>query len=237
MLSFFIFATIAQIANEMSDMKEVKKYSVLVILFILPLVAYLFFSRGVNNFVKLPTIEENVIVDIELLDAVTNDVFPLDGKINLLMFFGDDVASKKVAAMNLKEKVYDKNRSFNDFQVVTLFLPGQLEEIYKFIYDIELTSDISAWRFAEVDEAFAQRLYNRIADAQPLDVKRSSNFVYIFDKNGNLRGRPDDEDYGLMKGYNMAKIADLNNKMVDDVKVILAEYRLELKRLKADREI
>jgi hypothetical protein len=218
-------------------MKEVKKYSVLIILFILPLVAYLFFSRGVNNFVKLPTLEENIIVDIELLDAVTNDMFPLDGKINLIMFFGDDVATKKVAAMNLKEKVYDKNRAFNDFQVVTLFLPGQLDEIYKFIYDIELTSDISAWRFAEVDEAFAQNLYNGIGDARELDVNQSSNFVYIFDKNGNLRGRPDDEDYGLMKGYNMAKIADLNNKMVDDVKVILAEYRLELKRLKADREI
>ncbi len=219
-------------------MKEFKKYAVLTILFILPLVAYLFFSRGVNNFVKLPTLKEGVIQDITLKDAVTNDDFPLDGKINLIMFFGNDVATKKVAAMNLKEKVYDKNRAFNDFQVVTLFLPGQLDEIYKFIYDIELTSDISAWRFAEVDEEFTQLLYERINDtANPLDVKMSSNFVYIFDKNGDLRGRPDDEDYGLMKAYNMSKIADLNNKMVDDVKVILAEYRLELKRLKADREI
>lgn len=218
-------------------MKEIKKYAVLVILFVLPLVAYLFFSRGVNNFVKLPTIKENVIVDVELLDAVTNDMFTLDGKINLIMFFGNDVATKKVAAMNLKEKVYDKNRTFNDFQVVTLFLPGQLEEIYKFIYDIELTSDITAWRFVEVDNEFMMNLYNSIDDSKPLDPKQSSSFVYIFDKNGNLRGRPDDEDYGLMKGYDMSKIADLNNKMVDDVKVILAEYRLELKRLKADREI
>lgn len=221
----------------MSNMKEVKKYSVLVVLFVLPLVAYLFFSRGVNNFVKLPTIEEKIISNIELLDPVTNDTFTLDGKINLVMFFGNDVATKKVAAMNLKEKVYDKNRGFNDFQVVTLFLPGQLDEIYKFIYDIELTSDISAWRFAEVDEAFMLNLFAKIEDTNSLDIKHASNFVYIFDKNGNLRGRPNDEDYGLMKGYNMAKIADLNNKMVDDVKVILAEYRLELKRLKANREI
>lgn len=219
-------------------MKEFKKYSVLIILFVLPLVAYLFFSRGVNNFVKLPTLKEGVIQNITLKDAVSRDDFSLDGKINLVMFFGNDVATKKVAAMNLKEKVYDKNRAFNDFQVVTLFLPGQLDEIYKFIYDIELTSDISAWRFAEVDEEFTQLLHERINDtANPLDVKMSSNFVYIFDKNGDLRGRPDDEDYGLMKAYNMSKIADLNNKMVDDVKVILAEYRLELKRLKADREI
>lgn len=218
-------------------MKEVKKYAVLFILFVLPLVAYLFFSRGVNNFIKLPTLQETVLVDVTLMDAVTNDTFALDGKINLIMFFGNDVASKKVAAMNLKEKIYDKNRTFNDFQVVTLFLPGQLEEVYKFVYEIELTSDISAWRFAEVDEAFLLDFHINIGDINSLDEKISSNFVYIFDKNGDLRGRPEDEDYGLMKGYNMANIADLNNKMVDDVKVVLAEYRLELKRLKADREI
>lgn len=218
-------------------MKEVKKYAVLFILFVLPLVAYLFFSRGVNNFIKLPTLQETVLVDVTLMDAVTSDTFALDGKINLIMFFGNDVASKKVAAMNLKEKIYDKNRTFNDFQVVTLFLPGQLEEVYKFVYEIELTSDISAWRFAEVDEAFLLDFHINIGDINSLDEKISSNFVYIFDKNGDLRGRPEDEDYGLMKGYNMANIADLNNKMVDDVKVVLAEYRLELKRLKADREI
>lgn len=218
-------------------MKEVKKYAVLFILFVLPLVAYLFFSRGVNNFIKLPTLQETVLVDVTLMDAVTNDTFALDGKINLIMFFGNDVASKKVAAMNLKEKIYDKNRTFNDFQVVTLFLPGQLKEVYKFVYEIELTSDISAWRFAEVDEAFLLDFHINIGDINSLDEKISSNFVYIFDKNGDLRGRPEDEDYGLMKGYNMANIADLNNKMVDDVKVVLAEYRLELKRLKADREI
>ena len=37
-----------------------KKYIVLTILFILPLVAYLFFASGVNNFAKLPVIKQNV---------------------------------------------------------------------------------------------------------------------------------------------------------------------------------
>jgi hypothetical protein len=36
-----------------------KKNSVLFVLFILPIVAYLFFASGVNGFTKLPTITPN----------------------------------------------------------------------------------------------------------------------------------------------------------------------------------
>ena len=35
----------------------------------------------------------------------------------------------------------------------------------------------------------------------------------------------------------MKSVAELNNKMKDDVKVVLAEYRLALKKNNADREI
>jgi hypothetical protein len=37
-----------------------KKIVVLVVLFILPLVAYLFFASGVNNFGRLPVLKEKV---------------------------------------------------------------------------------------------------------------------------------------------------------------------------------
>ena len=35
---------------------------------------------------------------------------------------------------------------------------------------------------------------------------------------------------------NTASVADLNNKMVDDVKIVLAEYRLALKKNNVERE-
>ena len=54
--------------------------------------------------------------------------------------------------------------------------------------------------------------------------------VFIIDKLKNLRGRDDDEDIGTLFGYNSSSVAEINNKMVDDVKVILAEYRLALKK-------
>jgi len=52
-----------------------------------------------------------------------------------------------------------------------------------------------------------------------------------------LRGRDDDEDAGVLYGFKAQDIAEVNNKMSDDVKVLLAEYRLALKKYKADRKI
>jgi hypothetical protein len=65
----------------------------------------------------------------------------------------------------------------------------------------------------------------------------SSPYIFIIDKNRSLRGRDDDEDVGKLYGFDARDFAEINNKMDDDVKVILAEYRLELKKYKADREI
>ena len=50
-----------------------KKTFVLVVLFILPIVAYLFFASGVNNFGKLATLTENVddISDFSVLDVAS----------------------------------------------------------------------------------------------------------------------------------------------------------------------
>ena len=38
-------------------------------------------------------------------------------------------------------------------------------------------------------------------------------------------------------GFDSSSVAELNNKMVDDIMVILAEYRMALKKNNARREI
>ena len=57
-----------------------KKYLVLIILFVLPLVAYLFFASGINNFAKLPVLTES----IEELELITDKDF--NNKISILLF-------------------------------------------------------------------------------------------------------------------------------------------------------
>ena len=57
-----------------------KKYLVLIVLFVLPLVAYLFFASGINNFAKLPVLTKN----IEELELITKKEF--NNKISILLF-------------------------------------------------------------------------------------------------------------------------------------------------------
>jgi hypothetical protein len=64
----------------------------------------------------------------------------------------------------------------------------------------------------------------------------STPFVFIIDKDANLRGRNDDEDQGTVFGFDARSVAQINKKMIDDVKVILAEYRLALKIYNTERE-
>ncbi|MGB5361137.1 MAG: hypothetical protein WBN27_14445, partial [Eudoraea sp.] len=67
-----------------------KKTFVLVVLFILPLVAYLFFASGVNNFGKLPILTEGVSDIPENINTIT-----IDDKITILGFLGNNVEVKK----------------------------------------------------------------------------------------------------------------------------------------------
>ena len=69
-----------------------------------------------------------------------------------------------------------------------------------------------------------------------LDSNISTPYVFIIDKERTLRGRDDDEDEGVMYGFDSSNIAEINNKMSDDVKVLLAEYRRALKKYNTDRE-
>ena len=65
----------------------------------------------------------------------------------------------------------------------------------------------------------------------------ASPFVFIIDKDRSLRGRDDDDDAGLLYGFDSSDYSEVNNKMSDDVRVILAEYRLALKKYNSKREI
>ena len=91
-----------------------KKYIVLTILFILPLVAYLFFASGVNNFAKLPVLKEN----IENISDYSNIDFK--DKISILIFIGNNIEGRQGDALNLNQKIYKRIYQFDDFQFVVI---------------------------------------------------------------------------------------------------------------------
>jgi hypothetical protein len=205
----------------------VKKYIVLTVLFVLPLVVYLFFASGVNHFAKLP-VRSNTVVELSTYTEIH-----FKDRITILGFLGTDVATKKGNALNLNQKIYKRFKDFKDFQFVMLQPQGTEEACRNLAAELSGSTgtDLSGWNFAYVADVQLEHLYTSLNLPYELDQTMSTPYVFIIDKNGDLRGRDDNE----FLGYDARSVADINNNMVDDVKVILAEYRLALKKYNADR--
>lgn len=208
-----------------------KKNFVLATLFILPIVTYLFFASGVTNFGKLAILTEN-IDDVSNYDASLS----LQDKITILGYLGNDIENKKGITFNLNQKIYKRFYEFNDFQFLMLVPEGNDEKIAALKNELGKFTDIQKWNFIYANENQIKKHFASLKTDLSLDENLATPYVFIIDKERNLRGRTDDEDDGTKYGFNSISVADLNNKMEDDVKIILAEYRLALKKNNADRK-
>ncbi|PCJ97917.1 MAG: hypothetical protein COA50_03010 [Flavobacteriaceae bacterium] len=207
-----------------------KKTFVLVVLFIFPIVAYLFFASGVNNFGRLPMLTENIL-DVNTID----DSVTFYNKITILGFLGNDLELKKGNAFNLNQKIYKPFYKFVDFQFVMVLPVGTEEKVEELKKELGGLVDIKNWKFVFGSETEIKNVFKSLKTDLNLDANLGTSYVFIIDKDVNLRGRKKDEEEGTKYGFNATSVADLNNKMEDDVKIILAEYRLALKKNNVDR--
>jgi hypothetical protein len=211
-----------------------KKNLILFFLFVFPIVAYLFFATGVNSFMQLPTVTQS-IPELGKWHSLNGEAVTLNQKITILGFPGLDILQHKGDYFNLNQKIYNKNKDFKDFQFVMVAPEGTEDDVKQVLKGLADITNVSKWLFVFAPTSEIQVYY----DALKLRGKLNANFgttnVFIIDKKRNLRGRKDKDEY--KEGYNAASPSDLYNEMTDDVKVILAEYRLALKRNNANREI
>ena len=84
--------------------EAVKKFIVLGILFVFPLVVYLFFASGINNFARLPVLTEEVN-EISSWKCLTQETPQLDNMISVVGFWGSDLSLRKGDAFNLNQKI------------------------------------------------------------------------------------------------------------------------------------
>ncbi|RRQ49402.1 hypothetical protein DZC72_01935 [Maribacter algicola] len=201
-----------------------KKNFVLIVLFVLPIVAYLFFASGVTNFGRLPVLNDGVS---EIPKNVGNSMF--SNRITVLGFLGKDVDGRKGNAFNLNQKIYKRFHEFDDFQFLMVVPKGTEAAVMDLKKELSSLDETTKWNFAFLEEGSILSLFESLGTNLNLQNDLSSPYVFIVDKNLKLRGRDHDEDEGIKYGYNTASVADLNNKMVDDVKIILAEYRMARK--------
>ena len=198
-------------------------------LFVLPLVVYIFFASGVNHFAKLPIVTNTVVDVAEFSDEQFKD------KITILGFLGTDVSQKKGNALNLNQKIYKRFHGFEDFQFLMVQPQGTEKECQQLVDELSRSTqvDTTGWKFVFLDPVQIQLVFDRLNTPLSLDETIGSPYVFIIDKGVALRGRDDNDNVG----YDARSVADIHNNMVDDVKVILAEYRLALKKYNADRKI
>jgi len=201
-----------------------RKYFVLTILFVLPLVVYLFFASGINHFAKLPILTK----DIKDISVISSESF--NNKITILGFFGSKIQDKYGDAGNLNQEIFKRFNEFKDFQFLMIQPLGtkSLSDSLLFEMNRLTKTNFQNWKFVEVSDKDLLDVFESLKTDLKLDSSLATSYVFIIDRDGNLRGRDDEE--GIKYGYDSRFVADINNNMVDDVKVILAEYRMALKK-------
>ena len=211
-----------------------KKQFVLGVLFVFPLLVYLFFASGKNNFAKLPTLTYS-IQTLPINKDFSNRSVVLKDQISILGYWGGNLSDKKAEALNLNEKIFKRFNGFDDFQFVFFVNEENEEEVQALKNALQIGTgiDLSNWYFLPSSSKQIQSHFQSLKTPYQLNQQYSTPYVFIIDKNLNLRGRNDDEE---LFGFDARSVAEISKKMIDDVKVILAEYRLALKIYNSDRK-
>ncbi|WP_111307673.1 hypothetical protein [Confluentibacter sediminis] len=219
------------------EYKKVGRYVVLGILFFLPVTFLLFLYPATHHYTPLDIVNESV-VDLNGLSSDSDEHVVLKDYITVLGFFGNHPLEKSITASNLKELVYDKFKGFKRFQVVILMPKGTENDVEALKKEINSYEDIRFWHFVFADLETIQNVFKSLKSNINLDSDLATDNVFIIDKDLNQRGRLDDRKdneiakkgpiYGLY-AYNCIEVAEIKNKMSEDMRILFTEYRQKRK--------
>jgi hypothetical protein len=207
-----------------------KKNFTLFILFIVPLVAYLFFASGINSFSKLPTLTPKIK---ELSDWKTIDgkEVKLKDKITVLGFGGLEILKNRGNIFNLNQKIYERYHKFKDLQFVILCPEETLEDVKKVMAAMQQTTQMEEWRFVLAPKTEIKSFFESLQlKKDVLGTDFGTDKVYLVDKQLNLRGRKLKSQKEYKEGYSTFHMSELSNEMLDDFKIVLYEYKAALKK-------
>lgn len=217
-----------------------KKKFVLIVLFVLPLVVYMFFATGVNSFIKLPVLTKTISDINQNWHTLDGKKATFNNKITIVGFPGDSLFQKRGRFFLLNQKIYNRNHEFKDFQMVFIAPDGTQKQAQEILSRLKKLIDVSGYHFVFAPKNEINVYFENLKLKGKLDQNSGTNTVYIIDKERNIRGRKGksvqgDEEY--REGYDFTSSSELHNEMTDDVKIVLAEYRLALKKNSANRKI
>lgn len=215
--------------------KKFKRYAVLSILFFLPVVFLLMLIPAQHNYVALDIVKENVYEAEWKTPSL--ETIQLKDKITVLGFIGQDPMGNVIETSNLKELIYDKFRGFKNFQIVLVASEGTESEVEKLKENIIDYQTLEFFHFVQSNSVETLNLYSSLNSKSPIKEDLSTSEVFIIDKELNQRGRLVDreEQNDSKKGssslpsYNTLEVAEIKNKMSEDMRVLFTEYRQKRK--------
>lgn len=211
-----------------------RKALVLILLFAMPVTIYIIFGSAVHNFVHLPTLTENInsLEDFEPLHE--GDKVGFEDFATVLCIYGGDIKNMKGNAYNLHEKIYKKNYIYKDFQIVVIADKSNKKEAQILLDELnEFTGvNVIKWKILLGEPKQIQNMFESMDTNLELNDRNATEYAFIVDRDANLRGRKKNAKNTdeTLYGYQTRSIAELKNTMVDDVNVLLAEYRFALKK-------
>jgi protein SCO1/2 len=225
--------------------KSIKNFNigiVLFLIFVLPPLVYFYTTRGYNTFSKLEVIgkEGHKIPDFSFINQ-NNDVVikdSLNGNIYIANFFFTScpticpVMTKNMAYVQRKLRVYPDIRFLSHTVDPINDTPERMLDYINTLKSKNININLANWDFVTGDK---KELYE-IASAYFVNVSPDSlapggflhsEYFVIIDKEGKVRSGIDKNNnvVGVYDGTNDAQMKDL----INDVKVLLAEYKRPIK--------
>ena len=211
-----------------------KKKLVLVSLFVLPIVAYLFFASGVYNFANLPLVTEKVedvsrYVSQEYKVVQTAEIpLTLNNHITLVGYLGDGLMQNEGYTANLNLMIFKYFERYDDFQMVLFVNKGSEEVVEALKTELARIFDTSKMRFVVATKEQTAAHFKSLDTGLSMMSDGGHPNVFLIDKALSLRSGHEDKKANTY-GYDFTQAVEMGY-LKDDIKILLAEYRLALKK-------
>tara|TARA_R110000751_G_scaffold211839_1_gene315298 strand:+ start:550 stop:1263 length:714 start_codon:yes stop_codon:yes gene_type:complete len=219
------------------EKSKIKRNLVLGILFLLPVAFLLMLYPSTHNYNPLDVVDESVS-DFELFTSNSETEILFKDHITIVGFLGNEPEKQSIAASNLKELVYDKFKGFKKFQIVIVLPKGSEAKAEQLQKEINNYDDMRFWHYVFGQPNDIKKVFNSLKTEESLDANLFSDHVFIVDKDVKQRGRLDDrtdkekekkESAYPLYSYDCIEVAEIKNKMSDDLRILLTEYRQKRK--------
>lgn len=215
-----------------------KRNIVLGILFFLPVTFLLFLYPAKHNYAPLEIVNDRPCQDLLGIKSTDASEVKLENHISVVLFLGDSPMNYITASSNLKELVYDKFKGFKTFQVIAITSLEADKELDELKSELTQYEALKYWHFLKGNEFAITNFFNSLNSEYALNKDLGSNQVFVLDKELMQRGRLDDRSkperakgmpsYPLYS-YDCVEVADIKNKMSEDMRILFTEYRQKRK--------